>query len=477
MRDATAMSSNPVVSLQASKKILIFLYVICIFIFLFISLFFLHLKSENYKKNLDAELITAFNRVKDFKVTYDNLEGDILSKIGIYALNIKRRLQPTAAEGGHCLFSANKAILSLHPLSNIISYLSRTDIPVSLNLYANRLVINGETTEISVIANTFKITHYYRAALLKAGYETVFDIASKYVKTAHGRQISVKGTAEIKEGLDKLDGVLAARGVTVAISGKQPGSALSYYPTDADARFKYDAAEGRLDFSGSMFKFGSCEVNIINSLYSFASGRLDASLVISGLNTADIFRAFPVSKLLVMSESAEIELKYGGPIADLRGGSLSARLLFTRARLLEYNTEENRVFTDVGAGDFVTSLGLGPELVAPAETIAVLLALKDREIIVESLKVKSRNYSLAASLKADSSDILDGGFTLSIPRRVLKNNTLKADFSKMKKGLKIYGKIIGDLYNPFIIYDMDGAAIIKITEGVMFDKLKNIFKK
>ena len=471
------MSSNSVVSLQTSKKILIFLYVICIFIFLFISLFFLRLKSENYKNNLDAELITALNRAKDLKVTYDNLEGDVLSKIDIYALNIKRQPQPHAGEGTHCFFSSNKASVSLYPLSNIISYLSRSDIPVSLNLYANRLVINGETTEISVIANTLKITHYYRAALIKAGYETVFDLASKYVKTAHGRQILVKGAAEIKDGLDKFNGSLTARGVAIAIPGKEPGTALSYCPSDADMRFNYDAAESRLDFSGSVFKFGSCEVNITNLLYSFAGGRIDAALVISGLNTADIFRAFPVSKLLVMSESAEIEFKYSGDILDLRCGSLTARVLFTRARLLEYNTEENRVFTVVGAGDFVASLGLGPELVAPAETIEALIVLKDREIIIESLKIKSRNYSFSASAKADSRDILDGGFTLSIPRRILKNNTLKADFSNMKKGLKIYGKIMGDIYNPLIIYDMDGAAIIKITEGVMFDKMKNMFKK
>lgn len=456
---------------------MIFLYVICIFIFLFISLFFLHIKSENYKKNLDAELITALNRVKDFKITYDNLEGDLLSKLEIYALNVKRQPQPPAGEGNHCFFSSSKASVSLYPLSNIISYLSRGDIPVSLNLYANRFVINGETTEVSIIANNFKISYYYRDSLLKIGYETVFDIAAKYVKCAQGRQISIKGAAEVKEGLDKLNGTLAARGVAIAIPGRESGTELSYYPSEADAHFNYGAAAGHLDFSGSQFKFGSCEVNITNLLYSFTGGRIDASLVISGLNTADIFRAFPVSKLLVMSESAEIELKYGGDISDLRGGALTASVLFTRARLLEYNTEENRVFTDIGAGDFVSSLGLGPELVAPAETIEAQFALKDREIIIESLKIKSRNYSFKASAKADSSDILDGGFTLWIPRRVLINNTLKADFGKMKKGLKIYGRIMGDIYNPFILYDMDGAAIIKITEGVMFDKLKNIFSK
>lgn len=471
------MSSNAAAGLQASKKLLIFLYVICIFIFLFVSLFFLYIKSENYKKNLDAELITALNRSKDFKIAYDNLEGDLLSKLEIFALNVKRRPQPPAGQGVHCFLTSNKADVSLYPLSNIISYLSRDDIPVSLNLYATRLVINGETTEIGVIANVFKISHYYREALFKIKYETAFDIASKYVKSAAGRQILLKGAAEVKDGLDKLDGILAAHGVTIAIPGKEAGTRLTYSPTQAAMRFYYDAAAGRLDFSGSQFKFGSCEVNIKNLLYTFTGGRIDASLIISGLNTADIFKAYPVSKLLAMSESAEIELKYDGGVSDLRGGGLAANVLLTRARLLEYNTEENRIFTDAGAGDFVSSLGLNPQLVANAETIEARIALKDREIIIESLNIKSRNYSFSASAKADSCDILDGGFTLSIPQRVLKNNTLKADFSKLKKGIKIYGKIMGDIYNPFIMYDMDGAAIIKITEGVIFDKLKNMFNK
>lgn len=465
--------NNTAVTLQTSKKILIFLYVICIFVFLFMSLFFLHIKSEYFRKALDARLASTFASNPLVRASYESIEGDPLAKVELGGLAVR----PAANPGGGIKwsFTSNRAALVLYPLSHIISYLTRSGIPAELNFYASRFVAGGETAEIGVFSNKFSVD--YGAGLLKARFESSFDAASKFFKTAQASPVTVKGEARVDGGMREVRGVISAPGVALSIPGCEAGTKLSFHQAGAGIEFFYDAGKRLLSISTSEVRLDTCSVKIVRAFCGLLSGALELEASASAVNTADIFRAFPVAKLLVMSDSAEAELSYAGNSEDLRGGSLSLRLLFTRARLLEYNTEENRVFTDVGAGDFVSSLGLTPDLVARAETVEAKLALRGREIVIESLRIKAPDYTFKASARADSNDRLDGSFTLSIPRRVLARNTLKADFSAMPKGLKIYGRIMGDIYNPLVIYDMDGAAIIKITEGVMYDKLKNMFGK
>ena len=467
--------NNTAVTLQTSKKVLIFLYVICIFVFLFLSLFFLHIKSEYFRKSLDARLASAMSYNGAVRAAYEGIDGDPLSKIDLLGLCV--RPLENAAGKLKWFFTSNRATLELHPLSHIFSYLTRSGIPAELNFYASRLVVGGETTEIGVFSNKLSVDYGPEEGRALARFDTAFDIASVYVKTAQASPVTIRGTADIKNAIHGLKGFAAAQNVALAIPGREPGSRLAYERAGAGLDFSYDAEKKIFFLNSSEIRLDTCSVNIAKIVHGFSSGSLGVELRASGLNTADIFRAFPVAKLLVMSESAEIALEYAGNSEDLRGGSLAVRLCFTRARLLEYNTEENRVFSDVGAGDFVTSLGLTPELVARAETVEALISMRGREIAIESLRIEAPDYTFKASARADSNDRLDGSFTLSIPRRILKNNTLKADFSGMENGLKIYGKIMGDIYNPLIIYDMDGAAIIKITEGVMYDRIRNIFKK
>ncbi|HOD40492.1 MAG TPA: hypothetical protein PKL57_08030 [Candidatus Wallbacteria bacterium] len=467
--------NNTAVTLQTSKKILIFLYLICIFIFLFFSTFFLYLKSENFRKNLDARLIGVLNENGRLKVTYEGLDGDPLSKIEIFAVNARPAKSDRDPFDFH--FSSSKASLVINPLSHILSYLGRRGIPLEFNMYASRFVYKGETAEVGVLGNKAGVTMLGGVSRVGLTHETAFDLACKYIKTSQSNQITVKGESEIDGGLKNSNGRAAARNLSLYFPGLAGNCGLSYSQAGADIYYRYEENGKTLELYSSEVRLNGCSVNIERLAYSFFNGDLNARIKVCGFDTEPVFRAFPVAKLLVMSASAEIELNYKGNISDLRGGGLDLRALFTKARLLEYNVEDNRVFTDIGAGDFVTSLGLSPELVANAQTVEALITLKSRALNIERLRIKAPDYTFKASAAANDKDMLDGRFTLSIPRRILKNNTLKADFSGMPKGLKIYGKIMGDIYNPLIIYDMDGAAILKITEGVMYDKFKNLLGK
>ncbi len=467
--------SNAAAGLQLSKKILIFLYVFCIFIFIFVSLFFLRLKSENYKNNLDAYLIRAFNSNKNYKVSYNDLQGDLLSEIEISGVNCRSSNIETSP--APFLFSANRVSFLMYPLSNITHYITRSKIPASINSYANRLAFGGITAEIGVISNKLAFSHNYALSSLEIFFDTILDFSSRYVKTSPENRISIKGKAGFKFGFNELSAVLSGNDLSVIISEISDGPALRYFPVSFLAEVLYNAVENKALVNCARISSGTCDFNIIKLSYLFSKGEISVELKICGLNTEDIFRAFPVSKFLVMSKNVEASLKYEGRIDDWRGGFLQSEIICTEARLLEYNTVENRLFTDAGAGDFVSSLGLTPDLFSRAGTISVALVMRNREIIIEKLDINASNYLFAASANAAADDSVKGGFTLSIPPEVLKNNTLKADFSSMKNGLKIYGHIIGDIYNPLIIYDMDTEAILKITRGVVFDKFKNFFSK
>ncbi len=467
--------NNTAVTLQTSKKILIFLYLICIFVFLFFSTFFLYLKSENFRKNLDVKLIGALNENDAIKVTYDALDGDPLSKIEVFALNARSATCEQAYSDFN--LSSGKVSLVINPLAHILSYLSRSGIPLEFNMYLSRFVYKGETLEIGVLGNKASVTLLGGASHLRLRHETAFDLACKYIKTAQAQQVTVKGESEVDGVLKNSNGHAAAKNMSLYFPGLYGNEGLSYSPAGADIYYRFEENGKTLELYSSEVRLNNCSVIIDRISYSFLKGDLDARLKICGLDTAPVFRAFPVAKLLIMSGSAEVDLRYKGNMSDLRDGVMEFRALFTGARLLEYNVEDNRVFTDIGAGDFVTSLGLTPELVADAQTVEAFITLKKREFTLERLRIKAPDYTFKAFAAANDKDMLDGRFTLSIPRRILKNNTLKADFSGMPKGLKIYGKIMGDIYNPLIIYDMDGAAILKITEGVMYDKFKNLLGK
>jgi len=458
-------------TLQTSKKMLIFLYIICIFVFISASCVFLYLKGEYFHKNLDAMLINTLNSNDSVKTTYESLEGDPLSSLNINSLNLKFiNVQNSIKPLEMFIFKIN---LILYPLTNILRYAFISEIPIELNFYKNRLTFAGETLEVSSFTNKMLISQSKSNNYLLKCLSS-FDISSTNIATPPASPITMVSEAFIGEtGFLAFKGFLLAKKLSLIFYTPDRG-ALIYPDSSAKITFEYLNEKNKVKIESSEIHLCAASLNIDRFEYT-SGGNISAEIKIKNFNLGDFFRKFPISKIMIMSETAQCDLKLKTNLNDWRFGKISAMIKCKKAKLLEYNPEENRVFSEAGLGDFVTSLGLTPQLVSEAGSITALASVSSGEIIIESLKIKSPHYRFTAEARADINDRLNGKMTLVIPQRVLKNNTINADFSQTPE-VKIYGKIMGTLESPFIIYDMDSTAILKVTQGFMYDKLKDMFK-
>ena len=466
-------------TLQTSKKILIFIYIVCIFIFIFFSMALLYLKSNYFAAMLDISISQTLNR-GGASVSYRRIDGDLLSKLTLEDITAvpknSRDLPDEADLTPRTLFGVKKAEFVINPLSHLFDYLTFSNIPVDSTLSGAFFKTNGGTVEIGMLTSRLLFS-YTKGRPAPVTLKAAFDLSSPWCGTLATSAVHLEGTYKENPGEDKWLGLsfacerMSARPGPLNLDLKPVSFVISELAGEIDypALEKFTSKSIRAVISGGSF-------TIDKFSHSPSSGSIEIGLKISGFNTADFFRKNPLLQTLIMSDSMEAALTYNGNIRDLRAGSMEASIIFKDSALLEYRPDRNWFFTDQGFGDFVTSLGLGPDLTSAAGTIEIKAGLSDRKLKASKISVRSPNYTFEGSATVDEKDSIDGIAELKIPRKILLKNTLSVDFTSMKDGLTIYGRIIGNSSNPLIIYDMDRESLMRITKDVMYDKFKNFFK-
>jgi len=468
---------NITTTLQTSKKILIFIYIVCIFIFILFSMTLLYLKSNYFAAMLDINISQALNR-GGAAVSYKKIDGDLLSKITLEDISGIPKYIKTAAENTdlrpEAVFSVKKAEFIIHPLSHIFSYLTFSNIPVDSTISGAVFKVPGGTVEIAMFTSRLLFA-YTNGRAVPVSLKTAFDISSPWGGTLATSAVRIE-SAYKENGGDKWLGVsfgcdrLSARPGAVNLDQKP----VSFIISELSGAFDYPALA---EITSKSIRAVICGGRFTIDKFSHtpSSGSLEISLKISGFNTSDFFKKNPLLQTLVMTNSMDADIAYGGTVKDPRAGSMEISIKCKDAVLLEYRPDRNWFYTDQGFGDFVTSLGLGPDLTSAAGTIEIKAGLSAGKLTANKILVRSPNYTFEGCATVNENDSIDGRAELKIPQRILLKNTLNVDFTTMKDGLTIYGRIIGSASAPLIIYDMDRESLMRITRDVMYDKFKNFF--
>ncbi len=469
---------NITTTLQTSKKILIFIYIVCIFIFIFFSMTLLYLKSNYFAAMLDINISQALNK-GGTAVSYKKIDGDLLSKITLEEITgIPKYLKNAAANTdllSEALFGVKKAEFNINPLSHIFSYLTFSNIPVDSTVSGVIFKVRGGTVEIGLLTSRLLFS-YTKGGISPASLKAAFDISSPWGGTLATSAVRIESAYKENPDGDKWFGVsfgcdrFAVRPGAINLDQKP----VSFVVSELSGAIDYPAL-AELTSRSIRAVIGGGSFTVDKFSHTPSSGSLEISLKISGFNTSDFFRKNPLLQTLVMTNSMDAAIAYSGTVKDPRAGSMEISLKCSDSVLLEYRPDRNWFYTDQGFGDFVTSLGLGPDLTSAAGTIEIKAGLSARKLTANRISVRSPNYTFEGSATVNENDSIDGRAELKIPQRILLKNTLNVDFTAMKDGLTIYGRIIGSASNPLIIYDMDRESLMRITRDVMYDKFKIFF--
>lgn len=466
-------------------KILIFIYLIGILIFVSISFFFLYLKSSFFKDKIDIILTNIFS-ANSLIINHDTLEGDLLSSINIYNLSIRPDIDEfiKSFESKYDWnFYSNKVILTINPLSNILNYFTLKNIPLELNFYKNTIAFNNHTFEIDIAKNIFSIDFKLKKpkeALIK--FNTSLNlVTNNFYNHLFTLPIILNGKLSIKKRIENLECLFTIFNANACIHNffnlPKTNSKLLLDNVNVSLNILFNRFENLLKLTNSKISFNNNLVQIKDLIYLPLNNHyLKTQINISSFNTIELFKTFPIIKFLILSENVKLELDFEGNLNNFKNSNCNIKFLSLNSKLLEYDVNSEKYFTYIDAGDFINSLGLTSNYLYDAGTIEIDINQSSNEIILGNLKINSLNYNFNAQINLEKSNNLKGNFTLLIFPNILKYNTLNADFSEFKNGVNVYGQIFGTINNPIIIYDIDKQALLKISEGMLYKKIKDILK-
>lgn len=451
-------------TLQTSKKVLIFFYIVCIFIFIAVSLGLLYLKSNYFAAQLDIAARQALNDNPSYAFGYKTMDGDLLSKMTVS--DLRARLK-SGRPDSRPIGLVREISLSLFPLSHLHRYIMADGIPADLKISGLALVVPGGTAEINALAAKL---HYRRSnGHGRIEYAGAFDLSMPGLCSLLGE--TVKATGEI--GLENHFGAGTFKCNAIALdlppawgNGATIGVGLS------KTALAFDSRKGEASLSLDALG-GSAGIKATDLQNAGSPFTLEVSL--RDISTKAIFRSYPVAPVLVCADSVEASIIYRGrPALPLEGNGRAA-VRMSGVELLEYRTDENRLFTPQGFGEFVVSLGLTPELSSRAGTLEISAELDGATVSVSAVKIRSPHYDFEANATIGPRGELGGKAKLHLPAAVLAKNTLGVDFSAFPDGFSIYGRVMGDVSNPFVMYDMDREALFRITRDVLYKKFMEKF--
>ncbi|HNY12315.1 MAG TPA: hypothetical protein PKK26_12050, partial [Candidatus Wallbacteria bacterium] len=383
-------------TLQTSKKILIFIYIICIFIFIFFSMTLLYLKSNYFAAMLDINISRALNQSDTF-VSYRKIDGDLLSKLtleDITAIPKKSRNAPGSIDlPSEILFGVKKIEAVINPLSHIFNYLTFSSIPIDSTVSGAFFKTRGGTVEIGMLTARLLFS-YIKGRPSPLTLKAAFDFSSPWGGTLATSAVRLESAYKENPGENKWLNLTLTCDKMIAKPGafNLDNSPVSFIISELAADIDYPALK---ELTSNAMRAIICggSFTVDKFRHTPSSGSVEINLGISGFNTSDFFRKNPLLETLVMSDSMEAAISYRGNINDLRAGSMEAAITFADSSLLEYKPDRNWIFTNQGFGDFVTSLGLGPDLTSKAGTIEIKAGLSARKLKLNKISVRSSNYT------------------------------------------------------------------------------------
>ena len=469
--------NNPGFStMQRSKKALIFTYLFFIAVFFAISVLALYLKSAYFAKVLDMSVGMNLASNGLAKCHYKVLSGDLLSGIEITGL----RAVPDSHGAGRLFAAAEARSISFtaYPVRHFFRYASLTSIPLDFSASGITVSTASGTVETGLLyLKTFSDYHPSSGSLevsFKAGADIVSDFFSARLPEpvfAEGRvsfafaPSSLFASAALKaEKFSVSPGLKDLAGNSLSLDVRRLAANLAFTPP------------GTLCVDSAGFTVGTGRVEVSGAKYDLRQKKAFVRANVRNFDSDAFFREHPLLPFMVMAKSGEASFEFEGPADDARAGVARLSAKFIAAKVLEYDLSAGRIFSPAGFGDFVTSLGLAPEIACNAGTIEVDAAMDGRKIFIKRLEILSPDYNFKGAVTAGADDRLEGSIRLHIVKRVLLNNTINVDFSSMEDGLTISGLVCGTISEPFVIYNMDKAALMKITGDVMMNKFRDYFK-
>ncbi len=470
-KTSCAFFSNP-------KKILIFLYLLFILIFFTLTLGILHVKSSYFLSQVDINAARILSENNYFNCHYREISGDFLSNLMFKQIKMFPK-QNFFSKFIESVFFENIKI-SIYPVENILKYAFRTDIPVDINIESGEITTTSGTLAISILNLSLKFSSDEKNSQKSVKFDLKSSFESQFISLENKNDFfGISGEISVNHKKGHLAAKLEAYAPALVIGTKVlglNGQALLFDISNFNIKASFDNVSGKATLTGQNIKIFDGELNIRKLEYDLRNREICVDLIITKLNTEKLLKACPLFNVLALSRDASIDVRFSGPADNLQYGSGSAEITALSTSLLEYIPEDRKFYTPLGFGDFVVSLGLTPELSAKAGTIEVSQELTGGILILKKLNITSENYKFEGAAAENSNHELNGNFKLFIPQKHLLNNTLNVDFSGLENGLNIYGKITGTLNDPHIFYDMDKAALLKITKDVMLDKFKNFWK-
>lgn len=468
--------NNPGFSaLQRSKKILIFTYLFFIAVFVTLSVAALYMKSAHFSRLTEMELGTMLASNGFARCFYKGFSGDLLSEIEITGF----RAEPASHDAGRLFASAavRSVKLTLFPLRHLFSYASLSSVPADISVSGVSVATGSDTIETNFLFVKTASSRNFSSGTFEVSFKAGADVTSDQLQARLPEPLSAEGTVAFgPSGSPESARVRLAAG-KISVSPRKTdmsGRPLKFEVRGLTAEIGL-APSGRLFASPAAFELLKGSFTFPVAEYDRKAGKARIRGKVSGLDSETFFREFPCLPFMVLTRRLQAAFEFEGSPSDARGGEAGLSVTMDDAAVVEHAPGEGKTFAPVGFGDFVTSLGLTPEIAHKARSIKMLARLSGRKISIRSLEIDSDDYKFTASATAFADDRIEGDIKLHIVKRVLQNNTLAVDFSSMDNGLTITGLVCGTIEKPFVIYNMDRASLLKITGDLMMKKMRDYF--